>query len=60
MIPRHFFIALSILLAAVFAMSLYAWHMRGRAAATPIPSADIRPVVPPVAGATQRVTIYVA
>jgi len=60
MIPRHFFIALSILLAAVLAMSLYAWHMRGRAAATPIPSADVRPVVPPVAGATERVTLYVA
>ncbi len=60
MIPRHFFIALSILLAAVFAMSLYAWHMRGRAAATPIPSADVRPVVPPVAGATERVNLYVA
>ncbi len=60
MIPRHFFIALSILLAAVLAMSLYAWHMRGRAAANPIPSADVRPVVPPVAGATERVTLYVA
>lgn len=60
MIPRHFFIALSILLAAVLAMSLYAWHMRGRAAATPIPSADVRPVVPPVAGATERVNLYVA
>ncbi len=60
MIPRHFFIALSILLAAVLAMSLYAWHMRGRAAATPIPSADVRPVVPPVAGATEPVTLYVA
>lgn len=60
MIPRHFFIALSILLAAVLGMSLYAWHMRGRAAATPIPSADVRPVVPPVAGATESVTLYVA
>jgi hypothetical protein len=60
MIPRHFFIALSILLAAVLGMSLYAWHMRGRAAATPIPSADVPPVVPPVAGSTERVTLYVA
>jgi hypothetical protein len=60
LIPRHFFIALSILLAAVLAMSIYAWHMRGRAAATPVASVDSRPVVPPVAGATERVTLYVA
>jgi len=59
-IPRHFFIALSILLAAVLAMSIYAWRMRGRAAATPVASVDTRPVVPPVAGATERVTLYVA
>jgi len=60
MIPRHFFIALSILLAAVLGMSLYAWHMRGRAAATPVPSAAVPPVVPPVAGSSERVTLYVA
>src|SRR5580700_11987078 len=60
MIPRHFFIALSILLAAVLGMSLYAWHMRGRAAATPVASVDSRPVVPPVAGNTERVTLFVA
>ena len=60
MIPRHFFIALSILLAAVLGMSLYAWHMRGRAAATPVPSLDSGPVVAPVAGNTERVTLFVA
>src|ERR1022692_869680 len=60
MIPRHFFIALSILLAAVLGMSIYAWHMRGRAAATPAASVDTGPVVAPVAGATERVTLYVA
>jgi hypothetical protein len=60
MIPRHFFIALSVLLAAVLAMSIYAWHMRGRAAATPVSSVDTRPVVAPVAGATERVTLFVA
>jgi hypothetical protein len=47
-------------LAAVLAMGVYAWRMRGRAAATPAPSADTRPVVPPVAGSTERVTLYVA
>jgi hypothetical protein len=60
MIPRHFFISLSILLAAVLGMSLYAWHMRGRAAATPLPSLDSGPVVAPVAGNTERVTLFVA
>ena len=58
--PRHLVIAVSILLAAVLAMGVYAWRMRGRAAATPAPSADTRPVVPPVAGSTERVTLYVA
>lgn len=60
MIPRHFYIAASVLLAAVLAMSLYAWHMRGRAAATPGRSADTRPVVAPVAGPTEQVTLFVA
>ena len=60
MIPRHFFIALSVLLAAVLGMSIYAWHMRGRAAATPVAAVDSRPVVAPVAGATERVTLFVA
>src|SRR6202795_2499627 len=60
MIPRHFFIALSILLAAVLGMSLYAWHMRGRAAATPVPSLDSGTVVAPGAGNTARVTLFVA
>jgi hypothetical protein len=60
MIPRHFFIAVSVLLLAVLGMSLYAWHMRGRAAATPVASSDTRPVVAPVAGPTERVTLFVA
>jgi len=60
MIPRHFYIAISILLAAVLGMSLYAWRMRGRAAATPVTSTDTRPVVAPVAGPSEQVTLYVA
>ena len=35
MIPRHLFIAISVLVLAVLGMSLYAWRMRGRAAAGP-------------------------
>jgi hypothetical protein len=60
MIPRHFYIAASILLLAVLGMSLYAWRMRGRAAAGSVASLDTRPVVPPVAGATEQVTLFVA
>jgi hypothetical protein len=59
MIPRHFYIAVSVLLLAVLGMSLYAWHMRGRAA-NPVASLDTRPVVPPVAGPTEQVTLFVA
>jgi hypothetical protein len=59
MVPRHLFIALSVLLAAVLGMSIYAWHMRGRAA-TPVASVDTRPVIPPVAGNTERVTLFIA
>jgi spore germination protein GerM len=60
MIPRHFYIAVSVLLLAVLGMSLYAWHMRGRAAAGPTASIDTRPVGPPVAGPTEQVTLFVA
>jgi hypothetical protein len=60
MIPRHLFIAVSVLLLAVLGMSVYAWRMRGRAAAGPVASVDMRPVVPPVAGATEQVTLFVA
>jgi Sporulation and spore germination len=60
MIPRHFFIAVSVLLLAVLSMSLYVWHMRGRAAAGPVFAIDTLPVVPPVAGPTEQVTLFVA
>jgi hypothetical protein len=60
MMPRHLFISISVLLLAVLGMSLYAWRMRGRAAANPASSIDSRPVVPPVTGATEEVTLFVA
>jgi hypothetical protein len=59
MIPRHFYIAVSVLTVAVLGMTLYAWHMRGRAAG-PVASLDTRPVEPPVAGPTEQVTLFVA
>ncbi len=59
MIPRSFYIAASVLVLAVLGMGIYAWHMRGRAAATPA-ALDTRPVVAPVAGPTERVALFVA
>jgi len=51
---------MSVLLAAVLAMSLYASRMRGRAAALPVEATDSRPIAPPVLGPTEQVTLYVA
>ena len=60
MIPRHFYIAACVMLAAVLGMSIYAWRMRGRAAATPTSSTDSRPVIAPVSGPTEQVILFVA
>lgn len=60
MFPRHLFIAVTLLLLAALGMSVYVWHMRGRALATPVGFSDRRPVVPPAAGNTETVTLYVA
>jgi hypothetical protein len=60
MIPRHLYIGVSVLLAAALGMSIYVWHMRGRAAAEPVIATDTRPVVPPAAGPTEEVTLFVA
>lgn len=59
MIPRHLQIGIVILLAGVVAMAFYARRMRGRAAETAVTS-DSRLVAPPVSGATERLTLYVA
>jgi len=60
MIPRHLIIAGTLLLAAVLGMSLYAWEMRSRAEATALRGTSLRPVGPPVTGATEPVTLAVA
>ena len=60
MIPRHLYFAVSVLLLAVLGMSLYAWHMRGRAATNSAAALDTRPVEAPIAGATEQVTLFVA
>ena len=60
MIPRHLTIAIAVLLAAALALSVYAWQMRKTAAAQPAPAVDTRPLVPPVAGASERVVLFIA
>ncbi len=60
MIPRHLYIGISVLLAAVLAMTIYALRMRGRAVATSVSPSDTRPVAPPAAGPTEQVTLFVA
>ena len=60
MIPRHFVIAIAVLLVAVLGLTGYAWHMRKTAASAPASSTDSRPLAPPVAGPTEKVTLFVA
>jgi len=60
MIPRQLIIGVAVLLIAVLGMSVYVWNMRGRAASSPTASSDKRPVVPPSAGPTEKVTLFVA
>jgi hypothetical protein len=60
MIPRHFVIAIAILLAAVLGLSIYAWHVRKTVVATAPPSTDARLLAPPITGPTENVTLFVA
>jgi Sporulation and spore germination len=57
-IPRNLIITAVLMFAVAVGMGVYVWHMRGRAANQP--SADTRPVAPPVSGPTEQVTLYVA
>lgn len=60
MIPRHLVIATTVLLAAALGLSIYAWHVRKTVISKPVATTDTRPLVPPVAGPSEQVTIYVA
>lgn len=60
MIPRQFLIAMAVLLIAVLGLSVYAWHMRKAVTSTPVATTDTRPLAPPIAGPTERVTLFVA
>jgi hypothetical protein len=59
MIPRHLLIAVAVLLLAVLGMSIYALRVR-KTAVTPVATKDTRPLAPPIAGPTERVTLFVA
>jgi hypothetical protein len=60
LIPRHFKIAVAVLVTVILAMSLYLWRMRGHAREMERQAVDVRPVPPPVTGPTEQVTLYVA
>jgi len=59
MIPRHLIIAMAVLLIAATGLTIYAVRMRRSAAVTQT-AEDTGPLAPPVAGATERVTLFVA
>jgi Sporulation and spore germination len=59
MIPRHLIIGVAVLILAALGIGVYALHMRKTVAAIPV-SKDTRPLAPPVAGPTERVTLFVA
>jgi hypothetical protein len=60
MIPRHLIIGVSVLLAITLGMSLYVWRIRGRVDRSEFSAANSQPVAPPVSGAAEQVTLYVA
>lgn len=60
MIPRHLLIAVGVMLLAVLVLGFYAGRVRNRVTALPLPAQDARPVAPPAAGPSERVTLYVA
>lgn len=57
---RRVKILLAALLIAVAVMGYYALRLKRQAEKLPTHAADTRPIAPPVAGPTERVTLYVA
>jgi hypothetical protein len=60
MIPRHFLIAICVMLFSVLILGFYAGRMRGHVNVLPKVAQDARPVAPPASGPSERVTLYVA
>ncbi len=59
MIQRHFAIAVATMACVAVVLGVYAWRVRGKAVQTE-PAQESREVAPPVHGATEQVTLYVA
>jgi hypothetical protein len=57
---RRVKLVLALLLATVAGMGYYALHLKRQADLLPPQPVDTRPIAPPVAGPSQRVTLYVA
>jgi hypothetical protein len=60
MIPRHLVLSIAVMLAVALGMSFYLWEMRARVRSTEPSAANGQPVAPPVSGASEQVTLYVA
>lgn len=60
MIPRHLLIGVAVMLVVVSAMGFYLGYMRRRAEEVQPAATDSRPIAPPAAGPTEKVTLYVA
>ncbi|HWY56795.1 MAG TPA: GerMN domain-containing protein [Terriglobales bacterium] len=60
MIPRYLIIGVTVLLAVALGMGLYLWRMPGRVERGEPSAANTQPVAPPVSGASEQVTLYVA
>lgn len=60
MIPRNLIISVAVMLAITLAMGLYIWRMPGRVERNEWSAANTQPVAPPVSGANEQVTLYVA
>ncbi len=59
MIQRHFAIAVVVMALVAVGLGVYAWRVRGRAVQAE-PTQESQEVAPPVKGATEQVTLYVA
>lgn len=58
MIPRHVQIAVGMLLVAVFTLGFYVLGLKREAQSGP--RASDRPIAPPIAGASEKVVLYIA
>ena len=60
MIPRQLILGVAALLAITLGMSFYVWRMHGRVDRSELSAVNSQPVAPPVSGASEQVTLYVA